>query len=88
VIILVIKPIIAIGITLFLKYPLKMAVTVGIALAQIGEFSFILAEEALRLNVLPDDGYDIIVAAAMATIALNPSLFDLLNTWKKNRGLA
>lgn len=76
-IILVIKPVSAFLITLLLRYPVKAALTIAIALAQIGEFSFILSEQALKLDILPDAGYDIIVASAIVSIALNPILF----TW-------
>jgi CPA2 family monovalent cation:H+ antiporter-2 len=74
-IILIIKPLIAIAIVLIMKHHLKTALIVAFALAQIGEFSFILSEEAMRLNILPDEGYDIIVACAVLSIAINPMLF-------------
>lgn len=74
-IILLIKPLIAFLIVKLLRYPFRTALTVSIALAQIGEFSFILSEEAMRLNLLPDEGYDIIVACAIVSISLNPILF-------------
>lgn len=76
-IILLIKPIAAFFITLCLHYPVKAALTIALALAQIGEFSFILSEQALKLDILPEAGYDIIVACAIVSIALNPILF----TW-------
>jgi CPA2 family monovalent cation:H+ antiporter-2 len=62
-----------------MRYPLKTALTVAIALAQIGEFSFILSEEAMKLKLLPDEGYDIIVACALISIAINPLLFSLVD---------
>lgn len=77
-VILVIKPVTAFVLTLVLNYPLKVALTVAIALAQIGEFSFILAEEAMKYNILPDEGYDILVACAMVSISLNPLLFQAI----------
>lgn len=76
-IILIVKPLAAYLITVFLNYPLKTAATVAISLAQIGEFSFILAEEAMELNLLPEDGFDILVACALISISLNPLLFEL-----------
>lgn len=75
-IILLIKPLIAFVTVILLRYPKHTALTVAFALAQIGEFSFILSEEALKLKILPDDGYDIIVACALISIALNPFLFE------------
>lgn len=77
-VILIIKPLAAYSITKFLGYSLNTALTVAISLAQIGEFSFILAEEAMNLKILPDDGFDILVACALVSISLNPLLFQLI----------
>ena len=78
-IILIIKPLAAFFIALVFRQTLKTALVVAFALAQIGEFSFILAEEALKHHIFNDDGYDVIVACAIVSIALNPLLFRLLN---------
>lgn len=75
IIILLVKPIAALLIILGLHYPFKTGLTVAFALAQIGEFSFILAEESLKLDLIPDQAYDIIVACALISIGLNPLLF-------------
>lgn len=74
-IVLVGKPLIAFIIVRALKYKAHISVLVALALAQIGEFSFILAEEATRLSILPDEGFDIIVACAFVSLAINPLLF-------------
>lgn len=55
------------------------ALTVSAALAQIGEFSFILATLGLSLGVLPEDARDLIVAGAIASIVLNPFAFAALD---------
>lgn len=81
-VILIIKPLTAFWLTFAMKYPLKVALTVAIALAQIGEFSFILAEEAMKLNILPDEGYDILVACAMISISVNPLLFQFMEKFE------
>lgn len=73
--IVVFKPLIAFLIMLCYKYPFKSCLTVALALGQIGEFSFILSEEAIKYKLMPDDGYDVIVACALISIALNPILF-------------
>ena len=78
-IILLIKPVTAFLIVIILRKPFKTALVVALGLAQIGEFSFILVEEATRLKILPDAGYDIIVAGAIVSIAINPLLFKFLN---------
>lgn len=76
-IILIIKPLTAFLIAVALRYPIKTALTVALALAQIGEFSFILSEQAMKFDILPEAGYDVIVACAIVSISLNPLLF----TW-------
>lgn len=77
-IILLVKPLVAFLITIALKYPFKAAITIAAALAQIGEFSFILSEESMKYNLLTDAGYDIIVACALISIALNPLIFKII----------
>lgn len=87
-IILVLKPLVAFLINIALKRPVQTGLFVAAALAQIGEFSFILSEEALKLKILPDKGYDIIVACALVSIALNPFIFKLtmrFGSWLKHR---
>jgi CPA2 family monovalent cation:H+ antiporter-2 len=81
-IVLFIKPLTAMLIMLVYRYTLYQALVVAMALAQIGEFSFILAEEALKLHILPDESYDIIVACALFSIAINPLLFKLIDHFK------
>ncbi len=61
-------------ITLF-GYPIRTGLTVGIGLAQIGEFSFILGTVGLTLGLLPTEGFQLIVASSLLSIALNPFLF-------------
>jgi CPA2 family monovalent cation:H+ antiporter-2 len=58
-----------------LRYPLDTVLTVSAALAQIGEFSFILAGLGLSLGLLPKEGQDLILAGALLSIAFNPLLF-------------
>ena len=60
---------------LLLGYPARSAVVVAASLAQIGEFSFILAGLGLSLGLLPPEGQSLIVAGAIVSIALNPLLF-------------
>lgn len=87
-VILIVKPVVAYLTTVALRRPVQTALIVAVALAQIGEFSFILSEEALKLKILPDKGYDIIVACALVSIALNPFLFKLtlwFGNWLKHR---
>lgn len=73
---------------LLFRYPLNSALTVAASLAQIGEFSFILAGLGMTLGLLPQEGMSLILAGALLSIALNPLLFAMvspLNTWVLKR---
>jgi CPA2 family monovalent cation:H+ antiporter-2 len=59
-------------IVLLLRFPLATAITVSASLAQIGEFSFILAGLGLSLGLLEKHGNDLILAGALLSITLNP----------------
>jgi CPA2 family monovalent cation:H+ antiporter-2 len=69
------KTLAAIGLVLLFRYPLNTALTVGASLAQIGEFSFILAGLGVGLGLLPPEGRSLVLAAALISIAANPALF-------------
>jgi CPA2 family monovalent cation:H+ antiporter-2 len=58
-----------------LRYPVRTGLVVGAGLGQVGEFSFILAEQGRTLNLLPAEGASLIVAGALLSITLNPLLF-------------
>lgn len=75
VIILFGKSVIAAGIVLALGYPLATAMTVSASLAQIGEFSFILAGLGIVLGLMPEAGRDLVLAGALLSITLNPLAF-------------
>lgn len=69
------KSIAAAVLVLVFRYPLSTAFTVAASLAQIGEFSFILASLGLSLGLLPAEGQSMILAGALISIALNPFVF-------------
>lgn len=71
-IVIVGKPLSALFIVLRLGYPLGAALSVASALAQIGEFSFILASLGRELGVLGEDAMNALVAAALVSISVNP----------------
>lgn len=71
----------AFAIIRLLGYPKLSALTVSASLAQIGEFSFILAALGVSLGLLPDAGRDLILAGAIISILINPLLFGLISTW-------
>lgn len=77
------KSIAAMAITLAFRYPLNTALIVAASLAQIGEFSFILAGLGMSLGLLPIEGMSLILAAALISIALNPLLFSAIQPFKK-----
>lgn len=72
------KAIAATAIVLLFRYPLNTAMTVSASLAQIGEFSFILAGLGLQLGLLPKAGMNLVLAAALVSIALNPVMFAMI----------
>ncbi len=69
------KSIAAFLIVLAFRRSVGTALTISASLAQIGEFSFILAELGLKLNMLPEAGRDLIIAGAIISIILNPFVF-------------
>ena len=73
-VVLVGKPVVALLIVWAMRYPLKVVLTVGIALAQIGEFSFILSTIARELGILTTAATNTVVAVSMVSIVLNPLL--------------
>ncbi len=74
-IILIGKSLAAFGIVLLFKRPVATALTISASLAQIGEFSFILASLGVSLAILPPEGQDLILAGALISIVLNPVMF-------------
>jgi CPA2 family monovalent cation:H+ antiporter-2 len=77
-IIVVGKSLAALVIVRLLGRPLATALAVAAALAQIGEFSFILAVMGISLKLLPAEGQNYIVAGALLSIVLNPLVFAVL----------
>ena len=74
-VVLVGKPLVALVIVWAMKYPFKVALTVAIALAQIGEFSFILATMGRELGMLTTAVTNVIVATSIVSIVLNPLVY-------------
>ncbi|HHT0592127.1 TPA: cation:proton antiporter [Legionella anisa] len=72
------KSIAAFILVLAFRYPLQSALVVSASLAQIGEFSFILAELGTRLGLLSVEGRSFILAGALISIAINPLIFKLI----------
>ena len=87
-IVLIGKSLAAFGIVLAFRYTVHTALTISASLAQIGEFSFILAAMGVSLGLLPPDAQSLIVAGALLSITLNPFVFNAmepLTRWLRNR---
>jgi monovalent cation:H+ antiporter-2, CPA2 family len=84
-IILVGKSIAAYLVVRFFGHSRATALMISTSLAQIGEFSFILANLGLILGLLPEEGRDLILAGAIITILLNPLLFAALDLYAARR---
>ena len=69
------KTIAAVALVLAFRYPLNTALTVGASLAQIGEFSFILAGLGATLGLMPREGQSLLLAGALLSIACNSLIF-------------
>ena len=80
-IIIVGKALAALAIVMAFGYPLRTALLIAVSLGQIGEFSFILANLGVALQLLPEQGRELILAGALISIMLNPLLFHLLETF-------
>ncbi|MDI5983279.1 YbaL family putative K(+) efflux transporter [Halomonas sp. M4R5S39] len=77
-IIIIGKSVAAAVLVIAFHYPLSTAFTVAASLAQIGEFSFILAGLGMSLGLLTAEGQSLILAGALISIALNPMIFGLI----------
>ncbi|MDI6767021.1 MAG: cation:proton antiporter [Bacteroidota bacterium] len=69
---IIIKFIVLVGVVLILKYPIRIAITVGLALSQVGEFSFILAREGYTSGLLSNYYYQNLLAIAIITMLATP----------------
>lgn len=82
------KSIASAALVLAFRYPLNTALTVSASLAQIGEFSFILAGLGVSLGLLSIEGQSLILAGALISIAINPLVFaaaEPLQAWIRTR---
>ena len=90
-IVLVGKPAAALVVVLLFGRPLGSALSIAVALAQIGEFSFILASLASALHILPAEATNALVVTSVVSITLNPLLYKCIEPavrWLERRGIA
>jgi len=72
------KSLAAFAIVLAFGYPVRTALTISASLAQIGEFSFILAALGVGLGLMPPEARDLILAGALLSITFNPFAFGMI----------
>jgi CPA2 family monovalent cation:H+ antiporter-2 len=85
------KPLAAFAVVLAFKRPIRDALSISVALAQIGEFSFILAALGTSLKVLPTEATNALVVASVASITLNPLIYKAVNPlcrWMEAKGFS
>ena len=73
------KAIISLGIVFALGYPLSTGLMTAAGLAQVGEFSFILAGLGITYKLLPPEGLSLVLAGAMLSITINPLVFTAID---------
>lgn len=85
------KPLAAMVVVLVMGKPLRSALSIAVALAQIGEFSFILASLAIGLKVLPPEATNALVVTALLSITVNPLMYKAIDPtvkWLEKMGWA
>ena len=75
--VILIKALIAGGVTLTLGYPIRVAMLVGLSLAQVGEFSFVLAKAGQDFGLLQGDSFQIFLVISILTMMATPFLIRL-----------
>ena len=80
------KPVAALAIVALLGHPIRVALTVAVGLAQIGEFSFILSALARDHGLMDGRGFNVVVAVAIVSITCNPLLFRAIPLFERGLG--
>ncbi len=75
--VLIVKTLVIVAIVYFMKYPLRIAILAGLSLAQIGEFSFVLAQAGLNFKLIGNDYYNSFLASTIFSMILTPLLIKL-----------
>ena len=89
-VIVIVNAVVATALVLSFGYPLRSALNVGVGIAQIAEFAFVLSSLAGDLHLVPPEAGDLVIAGALGSIAVNPLLFqasELLAPWLGRRGI-
>ena len=72
---MLLKPLLAFLVCLVARKPLRLAVSVGLSLGQIGEFTFILIALGVSFGLFDSSISNAVIPAALLSITLNPLLF-------------
>ena len=75
--IILVKTIVIVAIVYFMKYPLRIGILAGLGLAQIGEFSFVLAQAGLNFKLIGNDYYNSFLASTIFSMILTPLIIKL-----------
>jgi CPA2 family monovalent cation:H+ antiporter-2 len=75
--VLIVKTLVIVGIVYFMKYPLRIGILAGLGLAQIGEFSFVLAQAGLNFKLIGNDYYNSFLATTIFSMILTPLIIKL-----------
>jgi len=75
--IILVKTLVIVAIVYFMKYPLRISILAGLGLAQIGEFSFVLAQAGLNFKLIGDDYYNSFLASTIFSMILTPLIIKL-----------
>ncbi|MBP9119635.1 MAG: cation:proton antiporter [Ignavibacterium sp.] len=75
--IIIVKTLVIVSIVYFMKYPLRIGILAGLGLAQIGEFSFVLAQAGLNFKLIGNDYYNSFLASTIFSMILTPLLIKL-----------
>ena len=73
-VVLLVKALLVAGVSLFLGYSLRVSMMAGMALAQIGEFSFVLAEAGLKNRVIDQEVFQAMLAIIVVTMIVTPAM--------------
>jgi len=77
------KPLLTLLLGLLLPWPAHTTLVLAAGLGQIGEFSFILGQAGISLGLIDNDQYSLILAGALLSMMLNPTMLRLLPAWEK-----
>ena len=75
--VLIVKTLVIVAIVYFMKYPLRIGILAGLGLAQIGEFSFVLAQAGLNFKLIGNDYYNSFLATTIFSMILTPLIIKL-----------